>query len=123
MIETFKIVSNLVNYGTHLFRVSKSGYKLLKSDKDSSFLPNRIANYWNKVPPIVKDASTVNAFKARLENYKIQNLQNNETKGHYWELSDILLDKINDSTRDTYVNFMINNPVIAKIKKINIKSV
>ena len=120
LIETFKIVSGKVNYGNDMFRISRSGAKLLKDGKSLQFLPNRVVNYWNKVPSYVKDAPSVDAFKARLEVYKKEYTNKGYTTGHFWELSGTLFSKINDGQRDQYTNFMLDNPNIAKYKKINI---
>ena len=48
--------------------------ELLKDGKSNQFLPNRIANYWNKIPTYVKDAPSVDSFKNRLELYKTKKL-------------------------------------------------
>ena len=120
LIETFKIISGLVEYGKDLFSLSRSGAKILKDSKNDQSLKNRVANYWNKIPDSVKDAPSVDAFKKRLESFKQDSIKKDKTMGNYWELSDILLSKINDINRDSYTDFMKNNPQIAKIKKINI---
>ena len=85
-------------------------------------MPNRVANYWNKVPSHIKEAQTVNSFKEWLERYKAENLKNDVSSGHYWELSSMLLSKINDTNHDSYVDFMMENPVIAKIKSVNVSN-
>merc|ERR1712096_252868 len=69
LIETYKIVNGLVNYGQNLFNVSRSGYRLLSSLKSpksnrQNFLPERVIRYWNKLPQSVQSASSVNSFKA-----------------------------------------------------------
>ena len=120
LIETFKIVTGKVNYGNNIFRVSRSGDKLLKDGKCEQFLPNRVANYWNKIPSYVKDAPSVDTFKARLEAHKSDHLRRNVSVGHYWELSEILISKINNSNHSTYAEFMLANPRIAKMKNINV---
>ena len=121
LIVTYKIVTGNVTYGRDIFRVSKSGNKLLKDGKCGQYLPNRVANHWNKVPFYVKDAQTVNTFKSRLEAYKSDHLMKGISAGHYWELSDNLLSKINDSNHDSYEQFMLANPRVAKMKNINVK--
>ena len=122
LIETFKVTKGMVSYGTNLYKKSRSGYKLLKNNTCPQFLPNRVANYWNKVPSHVKDAPSVNSFKERLDRYKAENLRKNVSSGHYWELSSMLLSKINDTNHDSYVEFMMKNPVIAKIKNVNVSN-
>ena len=118
LIETFKIMSGLTNYGQNLFNVSRSGSKL-KYTKQSrlDFLPNRVVNYWNKIPNNVKSATTVDSFKNRLEAFKTNNI---EVTGNFWELSNEIFSRINDSNRSDYVAYMIANPNVAKRKHINI---
>ena len=52
--------------------------------------------------------------------YKTQTLES-EVPGHFGELSEMILNRINDSCRDSYVDFMLENPIIAKRKNINIR--
>ena len=77
IIETFKILSGLANYGSQLFNISRSGYKLKyvsqKGKINEDFLPNRVVNYWNKISDHVKDAQSIESFKNRLEIFKSRN--------------------------------------------------
>ena len=43
-------------------------------------------------------------------------------KGNYWELSDGIFDRINDENRQSYVDFMIKNPFLAKRKFVNVNA-
>ena len=70
LIETFRITSNQVPYGQHLFKISRNGYNIIQTKTKRDFLPNRIANYWNKVPRYVKNSYYVDEFKIRLQEYK-----------------------------------------------------
>ena len=83
----------------------------MKGDRLHAAFPNRVANYWNKIPDSVKDAETVDSFKIRLEVYKTRTVN---STGHYWELSEILLSKLNQHNRDNYVSFMSENPSTAR---------
>ena len=121
LIETFKITSGIVQYGREIYRMSRSGSNIVKTNKNAQFLPNRVANYWNKLPYDVKCSSSVDNFKVNLEKYKLRYMKEGVTQGHYWELSSMLLSKINNESHDSYVNYMSSNPIIAKIKKINLK--
>ncbi len=121
LIETFKIIKKKVDYESDLFRLSRSGANILKDNRGDKILSNRVANYWNKVPNAVKEASSVDAFKARLECYKIQlQASGASSKGHFWELSEILMSKINQHDHDSYANYMSSNPLIAKYRGINV---
>ena len=61
LIETFKIVNGLVEYGNGMFRLSRSNKNIIRkaingnNNYDSyvsklSFLPERLRNYWNNLP-------------------------------------------------------------------------
>ena len=64
LIETYKIVTGKVKYGTNIFKMSRSGSNIIsklhvKSNTEiyklrESFLPERIRRYWNKLPSYVK---------------------------------------------------------------------
>ena len=118
LIEIFKILSGNVDYGQTLFRVSRSGANILKDNRSDRILSNRVANYWNKIPQSVKDTGPVSTFKARLEKYRKETVSGVSSHGHFWELSEILLSKIDNDNHDQYTEFMINNPLIAKFKGI-----
>ena len=60
------------------------------------------------------------AFKARLEQYKASTIASGESsQGHFWELSEILISKINNCNHDSYAEYMSANPSLAKFKGIN----
>ncbi len=122
IIESFKIISGKVDYGKELFKLSRSKANVLKDGRGDHFLPNRVANYWNKIPGSVKEANTVSSFKLQLQDYKDDYVNSGRpSSGHYWELSEILFSKINDSNHDSYASFMIENPEIAKRRGLIIK--
>ena len=61
LIETFKIVNGLVEYGNGMFRLSRSNKNIIRKAINSnnnydsyvsklSFLPERLRNYWNNLP-------------------------------------------------------------------------
>ena len=61
LIETFRIVSNLVEYGPDVFRVSRSGNNIVSNNNlninksnvrniRKSFLPERVLPFWNALP-------------------------------------------------------------------------
>ena len=122
LIETFKVTTGKVEYGQNLFRMSRSGAKILKDNRGDTILSNRVANYWNKLPQCVKDSSSVECFKSRLQSFKLESItKGDQCDGNFWDLSVLLLSKINDCNRDDYVTFMIENPEIARIKKVNVR--
>ena len=127
LIETYRIVSGIANYGSNLFAVSRNGHLTLPSGKGYStkydFLSGRVVKFWNKLPASVQQAGSVDCFKAKLKAYKNSILKNNYSRpmGHYWELSQEIFSRINDSGREEYVNFMVENPRIARCKGVNIR--
>ena len=121
IIEVFKIFRGLCRYGESFFKFSRSGMNIvLDSDStDINTFQIRVAKYWNKIPDSVKMAETVCDFKTRLEAYKQLNI---DRTGNYWELSNSVFDRINDSGREQHVDFLMENPYIAKRKGINLKT-
>ena len=134
LIETFKMVNGIVDYGKNVFRLSRSGNNIISklklscnnrkiSNLRSSFLPDRIKNYWNRLPKFVKLSKTVNEFKSQLDIFK-----NNSTSNHphnYWEVSNLILDKIEGkncylSNKSKFNRYLNDNPYVAKKKGINI---
>ena len=77
----------------------------------------RVLPYWNKLPIKVRNSETVEAFKINLENFKVKNIS---IPGHYWGLSQEIFSRIDNSGRENYANFMLDNPEVAKRKKVNI---
>ncbi|KAL5255423.1 hypothetical protein ACHWQZ_G010850 [Mnemiopsis leidyi] len=122
LIETFKILRGINNYGEDLFKVSRGGTKLLyassANSEKSGFLSNRVVNYWNKLSPEVRDAQNVLQFKELLEDFKKKN--QNSLPGNYWELSEEIFNRISVSNRDDYVSYQVANPDVMKRRKITV---
>ena len=95
------------------------GTGTMKGQSLHSAFPNRITNYWNKIPIYIKDAESTQCFKMQLEAFKKANIT---STGHYWELSEEIFSKIDSKqqNRDNYVSYMIENPSVAKRRFINI---
>ena len=118
LIETFKICNGLVDYGKKLFRLtSHDSLRILKDKRGDKILANRVANYWNKLPASIKtigeNEKSINGFKSRLEKFKIDNLNR---PNHYWELSSEIFSRINDDSRDQYMQYLEEHPA-AEIKR------
>ena len=132
LIETFKILSGLVDYGQTLFTLSRSGSKLLCrpsvcSDKkirnlQNSFLSERVISYWNKLPSYARTSSNVAEFKINLEEFKIKNFHIKDS-GNFWEVSDEVISKIEGlsyvQNKVRHNEFLKRNPDVAKRKGIN----
>ena len=121
LIETFRNISGIANYGENFFNVSKRRLNIISRPGDQKkykyeFLCRRVISYWNKLPIDVKAAETINQFKNRLDNFRKNNL---DTQGHFWELSNEINSRLT-SNRENYVQYMTDNPIVCKIRNINI---
>ena len=127
LIETYRIASGIANYGGNLFSVSPSGRLVIPTISSNAtnqdFLSRRVVGYWNKLPANVKQANSVENFKKRLEYYKSSTIKNIYSKpmGNYWELSQEIFNRINNDSRESYTNFMVDNPHIAVCKGVNVR--
>ena len=122
LIETFKITNGFADYGSNLFKISRSGVNLLSKPGDQhklrhSFFSRRVINYWNKLPTHVKFSKSVDNFKNNLRNFKKLHFH---TKSHYWELLNEIFNRI-DSNRTNYVSIVLNNLDYARCREINTK--
>ena len=91
---------------------------LTKSANSVSTFQMRVEGYWNRLPDNLKMAESVTDFKHKLEVYTSKF---SDTKGNYWEWSEEIFDRINDTNRQQYVDYMTDNPYITKRKFINVK--
>ena len=119
LIEVFKIFHGVCSYGESFFKYSRSGMNIV-CNKDSSSVntfQKRVVKYRNKSPEIVKSAKDVTDFKQRLATFKINNFHK---PGNFWELSAKYADSINDENRQSFAEFMTENPCIAKRRHVNV---
>ena len=145
LIETFKIINGFTKYGKNLFRQSSRSDNLLinvnknhSTQRQLDFLSNRVVKYWNKLPAAIRligywdsacldcwnalpnparQVKFVNSFKHKLETFKLANFNK---PGHYWELSQQIFDRLSDGNRQNYVDYMLENPDVAKRRRLNI---
>ena len=101
-----------------MFQTSSVRPRIIKDARGDVFLPNRAANYWNRLPDWVKQKGSVTGLKERLEKFK---RLNPTAIGHYWELSRMLLDKIPTESRDEYFSYLDENPIVAARAQRNLK--
>ena len=125
LIETFKILSGIADYGEKFFSLSRSGNNLVSRPGDEkstkhSFFSRRVIPYWNKLPSDVKLSKSVNDFKNKLDRFRENNVASG-TSGNFWDLSIEIFSRIPSDNRKQYVDYMINNPQVAKCKFINVK--
>ena len=137
LIETFKIVNGLVDYGQNVFRLSRSGSNIISKslndgDVDSGvkklryqFIAERVKPFWNNLPIHVKNSSNVDMFKANLESFKKGCISINEN--NFWDVSRILLEKIEGPSylqnKEKQNDYLVKHPYVAKKLNINIVSV
>ena len=87
-----------------------------------SFISERVKPYWNSLPVSVKTSSSVEMFKANLESFKKECIKS--TDCNFWEVSRILLDKIEGPSyvhnKERHNEYLVDHPYVAKKKNINI---
>ena len=81
--------------------------------------------HWNMLPCEVKNASSLNCFKYELETYKKKCSEYGESsKGHFWELSCEVLNRIERNgyveNKNLHNEYLKKNPFVAKAKFINL---
>ena len=132
LIETFKIVNNVVDYGHDIFTLGRSGRNIVScglkvSSFRKKFFSERVIQYWNVLPNFVKLSSSVNSFKANLSLHKSQQLKSEHyvsSVGNFWEVSERILQRIESPSavagRDAFCEYLNDTPWVAKRKGINI---
>ena len=60
---------------------------------------------------------SVDSFKRNLEEYKKRNF---DTPGNYWELADEVFRRIHDDNRSAHIEYLKQNPFVAKRRGINL---
>ena len=132
LIEAYKIVNGLVEYGKDIFNLSRSGDKIVSTKSNNidrniktlsnNFLSERVISFWNKLPSFVRNSVSVIDFKINLEEFKKTN--NLVDTGNFWEVSNIVLAKIEGvnyiEKKKQQVQYLYKNPCVAKRKGINI---
>ena len=132
LIEAYKIVNGLVEYGKDIFNLSRSGDKIVSTKSNNidrniktlsnNFLSERVISFWNKLPSFVRNSVSVIDFKINLEEFKKTN--NLLDTGNFWEVSNIVLAKIEGvnyiEKKKQQVQYSYKNPCVAKRKGINI---
>ena len=131
LIETYRIMNGIVEYGQDIFNVSRSGSNIiskLRCDSNNSvkklrtsFISERVRIFWNSLPVSVKTSSSVEMFKANLENLKKDSSTCSES--NFWDVSRVLLDKIEGpsyvESKERHNAYLIENPYVARKRNIN----
>ena len=138
LIEAFKATSGLTEYGPGLFNMSRSGLNLVSSNRccksvtkvknlQSSFLPERVIPFWNKLPSEVKTSSSVLCFKMGLETFKKDMISKNVVNDlHFWNVSNEVLGRIEGPhyvrNKERHNEYLLTHPIVAKNRFINLNS-
>ena len=100
LIETFKIINGISNYGRHFFNISPQTGNLLsrqisktKSTNQLDFFANRVIYFWNKSPNQIKNSNSVKKIKIKLDDFR-KNGKKKNLRGHFGELLHELLNRI-----------------------------
>jgi hypothetical protein len=136
LIETFKIVSGLVNYGENMFKLSRSGSNIVSNMKFNGsntkvrnlrkgFLPERVLPFWNALPVYVKNSYSVNNFKINLEVFKSECTEKGIMKEHhFWSISKEVIGRIEGSNylenKEKHNDYLWFHPYLAKKQFINL---
>ena len=83
LIETFKIIKGISNYGGYFFLdISPQTGNLLsmqisktKSINQLDFFANRVKYFWNKLPNQIKNSDSVENLKIELDEFRKKNLE------------------------------------------------
>ena len=105
LIELFKILQGLCDYGCDFFQVSeRTGNLITNNDRMNTntqvgrdFFSNRVIKYWNRLPFTVQSSSSVNNFKNNLDNFRNMNYGEGIStivQGQYWELSEEIFSRM-----------------------------
>ena len=89
LIETFKILNELNDYGNNFFNLSTRTNNLVArpGSRNIDFFGEWVIKFWNKLPEHVKTRNSVNSFKNALDKFR-KNGKINGLRGQFWELSD-----------------------------------
>ena len=129
LIETCKIVSGNVNYGSNFMKLSRSGINLVSSARISDkyrrgSFSDRVIKHWNSLPVSVKLSKNINSFKSGLENYKKKNLLIDTGDDNFWGVSNHVMARIESdsylSNKETHNAYLLDNPWVAKRAGINL---
>ena len=112
LIEKYKICNGLVDYGKELICLtSHDSLQILKDKRVDKILAHPVANYWNKLPEVIKilgvNEKSISGFKSRIEKFKTDNF--NFPK-HYWELRSKIFSLINKDSRNQYMRCLEDHP-------------
>ena len=109
VIETFKIINGFVNYGHNIFgttttyrtrNLNVTSHHPLRSAHD--VLNNRVIKYWNQLPLRVRNSTSINAFKAGLDLFK---LSKPDSPNGFWKLSEEIFNRISDKSE--HLNYLL----------------
>ena len=120
LIKTFKIINGFVNYG-HITFGTNTAYRTrnfnvtshhpLRSAPD--FSNNRVIKYWKQLLLRVQNSTSINAFKAGFDLFK---LSKPDSPNGFWKLSEEIFNGIRDKSE--HVNYLLANRDVAMQQNI-----
>ena len=84
----------------------------LRSAHDD-FFSNLVIKYWNQLPLPVRNSTSINAFKAGLDLFK---LSKPDLPNGFWKLSEEIFNRISDKSE--HVNYLLANHDVAMWQNI-----
>ena len=106
--------NGFVNYGHNMFcsrNLNVTSHHLLRSAHD--FFNNRVIEYWNQLPLHVQNSTSINAFKAGLDLFK---LSKPDSPHGFCKLSEEIFNRISDKSE--HVNYLLANRDVAMRQNI-----
>ena len=136
LIETFKIVNNIAEYGENIYKISRSGSNIVSNvslnisntkvkNLRKSFLPERFLPYWNALPIFVKNSFSVNNFKMNLDIFKNDCISSGIADNcHHWSVSNEVIGKIEGANyldnKKKHNDYLWFHPYVAKKQFVNL---
>ena len=102
LIKSFKIINSFVNYGHSMFGKNTAC--------QTRNLKVRVIKYWNQLPQRARYSTSINAFKAGLDHFK---LCKPDSPNGSWELSEQICNRISE-----HVNYLLANRDVAMRQNI-----
>ena len=96
-----------MNYGHNMLRMNTAqrtgnlnvtSHHPLRSAHD--FFNNRVIKYWNHLPLLTRNSTSINGFKAGLDLYK---LSKPDLPNGFWKLLEEIFDTISDKREHNYL--------------------
>ena len=116
LIKTCKIINGFVDYIVTICLgriqlielVILMSLLIIHSRSAYDFFSNRVIKYWNQLPLRVRNSTSINAFKAGLNLFK---LSKPDSPNGLWKVSQEVFNRISD--KNEHVNYLLANRYVA----------